>query len=386
MKYTMYSHGGSANHGCEAIVRATASMLGGDGLLVSCNVFDDKKYGLGKTVRLAEEVNAIKKRSFGFLRAYTALKLKKDPLPMERLTHIDAVDLTSPGDIALSIGGDNYCYVNFGHYILLHGMYKKRGAKTVLWGCSVEPDMLKNSEVAADIASYDLITAREAYSYAALKEVNPNTVHVADPAFILKAASVTLPKQFIKGNTVGVNISPMVITREKNEGMTIENYLRLCRYILGNTDMNIALIPHVVWADGDDRVPLKALYDALDCPDRVCLIEDCGCETLKGYISNCRFFVAARTHASIAAYSSCIPTLVVGYSVKARGIARDIFGSEDGYVLPIQDISEKDVLTKAFTKIADNEANIKASLTERLPAYKEAALDGARAISELEKR
>ena len=38
------------------------------------------------------------------------------------------------------------------------------------------------------------------------------------------------------------------------------------------------------------------------------------------------------------AYSSCVPTLVVGYSVKARGIARDIFGTEDRYVLPVQSL------------------------------------------------
>ncbi len=53
-----------------------------------------------------------------------------------------------------------------------------------------------------------------------------------------------------------------------------------------------------------------------------------------------------RTHATIAAYSTGVPTLVVGYSVKARGIARDLFGTEDGYVLPVQQLKESDELTK----------------------------------------
>lgn len=50
------------------------------------------------------------------------------------------------------------------------------------------------------------------------------------------------------------------------------------------------------------------------------MIEDAPCGDLKGYISRCRFLVAARTHASIAAYSTGVPALVAGYSVKARGL------------------------------------------------------------------
>ena len=69
---------------------------------------------------------------------------------------------------------------------------------------------------------------------------------------------------------------------------------------------------------------------------------------LKGYIAKCRFFVGARTHATIAAYSTEVPTLVVGYSIKSRGIAKDIFGSEENYVIPIEQIKEENKLTQAF--------------------------------------
>ena len=51
-------------------------------------------------------------------------------------------------------------------------------------------------------------------------------------------------------------------------------------------------------------------------------------------------FIGARTHATIAAYSSCVPTLVVGYSIKARGIAKDLFGTDEGYVLPVQALAK----------------------------------------------
>jgi colanic acid/amylovoran biosynthesis protein len=64
-------------------------------------------------------------------------------------------------------------------------------------------------------------------------------------------------------------------------------------------------------------------------------------------------FVGARTHATIAAYSSCVPTLVVGYSVKARGIARDIFGSEENMVIPVQSLEHEDDLVNAFKYIQE---------------------------------
>ena len=79
----------------------------------------------------------------------------------------------------------------------------------------------------------------------------------------------------------------------------------------------------------NDLEVLAQLYDEFKDNDRIMLIGDHNCMELKGYIARCRFFVGARTHATIAAYSSCVPTLVLGYSVKSRGIARDLFGNEE---------------------------------------------------------
>lgn len=40
----------------------------------------------------------------------------------------------------------------------------------------------------------------------------------------------------------------------------LENYEKLIEFILSETDCTIALIPHVVWNDTDDRIPLTELY------------------------------------------------------------------------------------------------------------------------------
>ena len=100
------------------------------------------------------------------------------------------------------------------------------------------------------------------------------------------------------------------------------------------------------------------------------MVEDCNCKELKGYISQCRFFIGARTHATIAAYSCGIPTLVVGYSVKSKGIAKDLFGTDENYVVPVQSLQSADTLTDAFNWIVDNEFYIKNQLKNILPEYK----------------
>ena len=107
----------------------------------------------------------------------------------------------------------------------------------------------------------------------------------------------------------------------------------------------------------------------VDCHDRVVLIEDHNCEHLKGFIARCRFFVGARTHATIAAYSSLIPTLVLGYSVKSKGIAIDLFGTDEYYVLPVQKLSNANAMTEAFEWIMAHEYEIKDHLNKVIPKY-----------------
>ncbi len=147
--------------------------------------------------------------------------------------------------------------------------------------------------------------------------------------------------------------------------------------------MNVCLTPHVVCKDNDDRIPLTLIKKAFDKEERVVLIPDGNAEKLKGVISSFRFFVGARTHATIAAYSSCVPTLTAGYSVKARGIAKDLFGQEEGFVVPVQKIKEPDALIKDFKRIYDDEEKIKARLCEIMPEYKENARSAVTLIGSL---
>ncbi len=380
----LYSHSGSKNHGCEAIVRGTAKILGHIGKisLLSHEKDEDLLYKIDEIVDVKQGKFPINKKSVDFFKAYIALNLKKDTSKMDVLQFKDGLNSIKEDSIAISIGGDTYCYSDVYNQVELHKMYGKKAYKTVLWGCSVEPKLLEDEKIAKDIKDYDLIITRESISYEALKKVNQNTYLYPDPAFQLDKVDVNLPNEFIENNTVGINLSPLIIKKENSNGITLKNYENLIEHIIENTDMNIALIPHVVWEHNDDREPLKYLYDKFKNTNRVVMIEDANCMELKGYISKCRFFIGARTHATIAAYSTCVPTLVVGYSVKARGIAKDLFGTYENYVLPVQELKEENNLLDSFKWIYDNESNIKEQLNGFISSYKE---KGIKAKNEVEK-
>lgn len=122
-KIYMYAHGGSGNHGCEAIVRSTCDMLNNplwdEILLISSKTEEDIKYGLDKICTIKKDVQSYSKITLPFIRAYIALKLKNDYVPLDKLNYKKTIDMVHKNDIVLSIGGDNYCYADVNKYIML---------------------------------------------------------------------------------------------------------------------------------------------------------------------------------------------------------------------------------------------------------------------------
>ncbi len=397
----LYMHAGSGNHGCEAIADSTIRLIrrlreeqGCDmetapkPVIISNDADEDRKYILGELEKqglciLETERHIDKdflahvfyygwrkltgdKQSFmryrfkdayqGYLREYNRCEALApeghESEVWEDVNHRYAVD-NKP--LAISIGGDNYCYPEMvPDLILAHEYFKKRGFETVLWGCSIEPDSLKDAALLKDLMAYDHIYARESITNNALLNAGISADKLTlrkDPAFDLETAQVTLPEGFKPGATVGINLSPMVLERAGNPDLVKESYRNFINYILNNTDNNIAFIPHVVWSSNDDRKPLREFYEEFKSTGRAVFIEDNPAEILKGYISKCSFFVGARTHSTIAAYSSGVPTLVIGYSVKSRGIATDLYGSFENYVLPVQEISDPQALIRSYEYI-----------------------------------
>lgn len=382
MNLTLYGNGSSGNHGCEAIVRGTAAVLGqeNNSFTVMCdNLAQDERYGLDALARLVSAQTEVRKDA-RFVMAYAKMKLRRDYAAMDLLPYLEGIrDQSGKTDLALSVGGDNYCYGGTEIYRYLNKAYHEEGIPTALWGCSIEPEVTTQEKVKEDLRRYDWIIARESITFDAVRKVQPNTVLAPDPAFCMEPVPCEADDRFQNGNIIGLNISPMIVSNEKNKGAARANYEELLRFLLEETDCTVALIPHVVWPQNDDRKELQRLYDLFPQKERMILVEDHTAPELKYLIGKCRFFIGARTHATIAAYSSCVPTLVVGYSVKARGIARDLFGTEEHYVLPVQNLERSDELKACFLRLFRREEEIRGRLQAVLPSYM-AAFDAVRRI------
>ncbi len=378
----MYMHAGSGNHGCEAIVNSLCPMIKEQAALVSYRGGEDERYSLGELCAVIQE-RSFKGHKLAHLLYYAYRKLTGDGESFIRYRYHE-VFRGGRAPLAVSIGGDNYCYESMlSDLRLANAAFNHTGTRTVLAGCSIEPSLMADGGILSDLSGYHTIIARESITYRALREAFegkgagrpvPVLCCYPDPAFTLSPRELPLPEGFAEGNTVGVNVSPMVQEKESQEGLALENYQELIQYIIDYTDMQVALIPHVVWPNNDDRRPLHQLHEIFKETGRVVEIGDGTCQELKGYIGRCRFFVGARTHATIAAYSSLVPTLVVGYSVKARGIARDLFGTWENYVVPVQGLEKPEDLTQGFLWLMAHEGEIRQHLEKIMPDYQKKAL------------
>ncbi len=369
-KVILYPHGGSGNHGCEALVRSTIKLIYPcKTILASRRVKEDEFYGVSEICDIVNEQKEINRWSFRYLLALIKFYFFGCKDAFETITYQEILASSKKSDVALSIGGDNYCYGVPTYIYIINRLLRRKGVPTVLWGCSIEPDSI-DADMIDDLRQYNLIIARETITYNALVSSSLKNVELLpDPAFQLDRVELPLPHGFVEGNTVGINVSPMIMSNEQKNGITYNAYERLIEYIIDQTDMQIALIPHVVWVDNDDRIPLTQLYNKYISTGRVVILDDYNCMEIKGFISRCRFFIGARTHSTIAAYSTCVPTLVIGYSVKAKGIAKDIFGNWENYVLPVQGIGNENEIVEAFEWIMKNEDSIRKHLHCFIPEY-----------------
>lgn len=333
-QYLLYGHGGAYNHGAEAIIRSTVPILreqGGKVLLSTHFPEQDREFGLDA---LVDELIPADLSLLPEEKAAAALSRKKE---LACRMYRDALNRIDAETVCLAVGGDNYCYPNWHRQSIFHETAKECGAKSILWGCSIEPDMIDET-MEAVLRTHDHIYARESLTQTALAERGLRNVTLRpDPAFGLQPEETELPEGFVSGSTAAINLSPLMLRRCKGAPEAFDETARL---LLDMFDA-LLLMPHVTMPADDDREALEALAARLPEAQRqrLCRIPDSlNAAQRKFLISKCEMLVCCRTHASIAGYSSGVPTLVAGYSVKSMGIGRDL-GMED-YVLPIERIDE----------------------------------------------
>lgn len=343
-KYILYGHGGSYNHGVEAITKCTIKLIKevnpNSRIILSTHFPEqDKEFLIPANVFLERN-----------LEGETNYEVYKS-----------TYDEISANSVLIHVGGDNYCYNNWERYAQIHEASIQNGAKSFLWGCSIDEDRL-SEELINVLKSHSLILAREPLTYNALISRGlTNVCKVSDIAFGLEPEEVALPTE----NYVVVNISPLVCRKNPKAEEAVD---RLIDFILKSTDFSVVLVPHVM-AKVDNDFEQLSKYREKDL-ERVHLVSDkYSAAQYKYIISHARLCVAARTHVTIAAYSSCVPTLAIGYSTKARGIGKDLKLEE--YVIDVEDEDFEELLISNFCKLKENEVNIRAILEESMPCYKQ---------------
>ncbi len=396
------------NRGCEALVRSTVALLKaniGD-VEVFVPSFDEARDAKQWPGHREEGVFFVPAVKASFLYKVWGKLCKFFPF----LLYITWPSLTMPdnvkkyidkADIILSIGGDvyslDYGFLSLFKFIGVAEYGKKRGIPAVLWGVSVGPfDKIPQlvPQIRKHLSRLDLITVRESVSKKYLESlgINKNVEHVADSAFLLERETIDEKVFWPEGdekNVLGFNLSPLVRDIRNNAvggGMEAE-VVAFLKMVVTEKGMSVLLVPHVSPLDGsvgnNDEVYLKKLLDIIgDMEGRVSIAPSMlNAIQSKYLIGKCRYFIGARTHATIGAISSGVPTLSISYSIKSKGINVDFFGSSK-YILPIEKMTCESLMDGLNTLI-DEEDEIKELMSNGLNAVKEKAKKGAHKLQTL---
>ncbi|GGP05317.1 hypothetical protein GCM10010992_20920 [Cloacibacterium rupense] len=372
MRILLFLHGGSLNRGCEAIVRTAVAEIKAqfpDALLdlASYEPETDKHLEHLHQIFIHQQLPP-RKYSWDWLKSAFYVKFFNNEKYHHQYVQKDIISQIKNYDVFISVGGDNYCYGELPGFYEINRLIKKSGKKLILWGASIGQEDLSPAKI-EDLQRFDLLLARETITESVLKNAGCKNVKlVADGAFLMEKTELPLPEKFLENKTVGFNFSPLVFARNPPSK---EAAFLLIDHILRTTDFTIALVPHVTIKISNDYETLKEFFEKYKETNRVFLLPDhLNATEYKGYIAKMRFFIGARTHATIAAYSIGVPTMVLGYSVKSKGIAQDLFG-EEKLVLGLNEISDAQKLIASFEEMKAEEDLIKEVLKKRIPEIKE---------------
>jgi len=384
MRIAFFLQRGSPNRGAEAIIRGFSELMSSANqnveiVLFSASPEEDKRANIELVKENINRKN-IKRFSFVWLlqNICSRMNVKLNWLIKYQYKHI--LDEQNKFDLIIITGADNYD-IFYNTFEDMHELNKllrsKMKSKMLLYNCSIDEAYFFNAtlrkKLQNDLNLFDAVTVREQITnkninkYLRYKELKC----FPDPAFVMPATRTVLPGEWKNGSMIGINLSSLIVRNEYGAGVEKikSSYHYLIEKIINETGFDIVFIPHVM--QGKDLSILTELYEGHKNTNRVVLInnEKLFAPELKYIISQCRFLIAARTHASIAAYSTCVPTLVLGYSIKSIGIAQDLFGTEEGYVIPVQKLNNKTELWNAFSQIMLDEHKIRMHLQKNIPEY-----------------
>lgn len=394
------------NRGCEALVRSTLELLKAEFGRVEVLVpsfrpdLDSKQWPDAEQhgcrfVRAMPYPSELK--FWGRARRIFPL-IKHFPLPDYALPEDIKSDIASC-DALIVIGGDNIT-LDYGiESLIWHVRFAQHaqriGKKVMVWGASIGPfsaEPVVEHFVAEFLRSADCVTVRETISQQYLTDigVQKNVALVSDGAFVMTPEPIDITPFWPAGaeqGVLGFNISPLIQKfRPAGEHRRVlqKEVAEFLKETLENRQISILLLPHVDPLDGvaensDSHYMREILAMTGDFEGRLRLAPDhLNAAQLKFVLSQCTYFIGARTHATIGAMSCLVPTVSIAYSIKAKGLNRDLFGNE-ALVLETSLVNNETLRTFFETLIANRE-QILSVLKRRIPEWRDRAQISPRQI------
>lgn len=278
-------------------------------------------------------------------------------------------------DAVLFLGGDGF--INKPYYPIACSHLALREKKaTVIWGASIGPfggSSFYKRRVFRHLKKLSGLFVRETITQAYLADnnVSKNVYLVEDPAFVMEPEEPperTFVEQFPQG-AIGVSLSRLFLrmTRYKDD---LERGAYQIIEAIRQFGRPVVLIGHCVGDNENDYELLNNLLqdNASRWRDIICLPRFMPAAQIKWAISRLHCLVAARTHATIAAFSSYVPTVSLIYSFKGLGINQRLFGGLR-YAVTKEDCSVEAIVGK-LELVLTHHSEIRRLLQEKMPEVK----------------
>lgn len=408
----LVGNGSYLNRGCEAIVRGTMAILRrtfGEGFRATVASFglpevlarqaNEERDPLIQHVALPTPIwptltlgsprwwKATMLRASGRLLRLTGNHYLMYVPPDVRMDLSGLDELASSASLALQVGGDNFSldYAPPLPFFQLDNYFQAKQVPVVLWGASVGPfeaAPLFAKRTLEHLQRLNLILLREGASYEYLRARNISRIgRMSDPAFAMEAVeprpeklNCRLPEE-----PLGLNFSPLMARYAV--GGNAQRWVDLCAAMVGRVcrdiDRPVLFVPHVTNPGNNDHTLLQTIRSRMshDLQSRVlCLGDGLSAAETKWVIARCAVFAGARTHATIAAMSSYVPTLSLGYSIKARGLNQEVFGTQE-YCMQPRELSAA-TFSERLQRVFQQAETIRQHLRQRMPAIRERAFEG----------
>jgi polysaccharide pyruvyl transferase WcaK-like protein len=289
--------------------------------------------------------------------------------------------LAKDSDLVFSAWGDGF--ITYPPHLMYRKARCLRTKNTPLTLCSSSmgpfaPSGPKRWLAKAALEKYDYLSVRDTITYKYVRDLGIDKVEmVPDTAFALKPApSIRIDEIFEIENIpkekrcIGFNLGiEFMKFCEKNEIDFIDICVNIINRFREAHKCTVVLIPHqylfeqydyrsipnLIFKSYDDRYPIQKVWDALDSHYDVHRLKNVyTCSELKGVIGRMEVFICNRIHPLVASTSQCVPTAILHYSHKAKGMM-DLIGKAE-YVWYPKNLShenQQDVSIKGLLGMLD---------------------------------